>query len=800
MSQLNNNDLDPAFSEDTKLPAKRQFYAVRKCDSLRAPAIFLHWDDCCFYVDSKENVGPLDYQSFDSMDDAARYVVLPTITLESMKRSADKASLLSPGTKKRRKLPAKQKPTTNTPSDGDASGKTSRASRKKGRGGGLDEETDRAILQLMFSPERHQAFTTYADKHESIFGDWGSKKRLQVKNRRNYLILLKKQSFEKFLELCKARGVSSIQQTPTTNTPSETNNATPLPAGASVFKASRKRGVAVDEETDRAILQLMFSPERHLPFKTYADNHKLIFGDWGSKKRLQVRNRRNYLIRLKKKSPEQILELCEARGVNPVQQKPTTNTSSSETNATPPELLPQTGDASRESDSLVPGGASISPDISPETNAAPQELPPQSGELSNPVPRGASASRASRKKDGVDEETDRAILQLMFSPERHRPFSTYADNHESIFGDWGSKKRLQVRNRRNYLIRLKKQSFEKFLELCKARGVNPIQQKLTWNTPSETNVTPPELPPQSGDASSESNTLVPRGASASRASRKKDGVDEETDRAILQLMFSPERHLPFKTYTDNHKSIFGDRGSKKRLQERNRRNYLIRLKKTSPEKFLELCKARGVNPIQQKSTTNTPSETFESSNPVPGGTSASKATRKRGVAVDEETDRAILQLMFSPERHHTFKTYADNHASIFGDSESKKRSQVINRRNYLIALEKRSPDQILELCEARGVNPIQQKPTTKTSSSETNATPPELLPQTGDASRESDSLVPGGASIPSETNSTSPELPPQSGELSNPVPTGGASASRTSRKKDVVDETGSTATHEEETD
>jgi hypothetical protein len=65
-------DLDPA--SDRKPAAKPKFYAVRKCDALRAPAIFFHWDDCRFYVNVKENDDPVEYQSFDMLADAARYL------------------------------------------------------------------------------------------------------------------------------------------------------------------------------------------------------------------------------------------------------------------------------------------------------------------------------------------------------------------------------------------------------------------------------------------------------------------------------------------------------------------------------------------------------------------------------------------------------------------------------------------------------------------------------------------------------------------------------------------------------
>jgi hypothetical protein len=66
--------IDDEPASDTKPPAKRMYYAIRKCDSLKAPAIFLHWDDCSFYVDDDENEVRVEYQSFDQMAEAIKYI------------------------------------------------------------------------------------------------------------------------------------------------------------------------------------------------------------------------------------------------------------------------------------------------------------------------------------------------------------------------------------------------------------------------------------------------------------------------------------------------------------------------------------------------------------------------------------------------------------------------------------------------------------------------------------------------------------------------------------------------------
>ena len=146
--------IDDEPASDTKPPAKRMYYAIRKCDSLKAPAIFLHWDDCSFYVDDEENEVSVEYQSFGLMAEAIKYIessespmniqsdakdvpdeaqipatprdqsvarddsenlnvapVARASSLRPLKRSAEEASSLSsPGGKKSKKATAKLSP------------------------------------------------------------------------------------------------------------------------------------------------------------------------------------------------------------------------------------------------------------------------------------------------------------------------------------------------------------------------------------------------------------------------------------------------------------------------------------------------------------------------------------------------------------------------------------------------------------------------------------------------------------------------------------------------------------------
>jgi hypothetical protein len=62
--------------EQLKKPTKpqHQIFAIRKCDSLKAPAIFFAWEDCEFYVDEEENEGVVDFKGFDLVLDAIKWI------------------------------------------------------------------------------------------------------------------------------------------------------------------------------------------------------------------------------------------------------------------------------------------------------------------------------------------------------------------------------------------------------------------------------------------------------------------------------------------------------------------------------------------------------------------------------------------------------------------------------------------------------------------------------------------------------------------------------------------------------
>jgi hypothetical protein len=98
-------DLNPAL--DRKLAAEPRFYAVRKCDALRAPAIFFHWDDCRFYVNVKENDDPVEYESFAMLADAARYLSPQKAKVQPKKNKVAQTAAAKTAVKKEVKPPTR---------------------------------------------------------------------------------------------------------------------------------------------------------------------------------------------------------------------------------------------------------------------------------------------------------------------------------------------------------------------------------------------------------------------------------------------------------------------------------------------------------------------------------------------------------------------------------------------------------------------------------------------------------------------------------------------------------------------
>jgi hypothetical protein len=73
--------------EEAKQPAAtEQCFVVLKSDSLNAPAIFLSFEDCSFYINQEENELPVEYRSFDTLDEATAYLKLSVGANETNKK------------------------------------------------------------------------------------------------------------------------------------------------------------------------------------------------------------------------------------------------------------------------------------------------------------------------------------------------------------------------------------------------------------------------------------------------------------------------------------------------------------------------------------------------------------------------------------------------------------------------------------------------------------------------------------------------------------------------------------------
>jgi hypothetical protein len=61
-------------NRQTSSASTKKFFAIRKCDTLAAPAIFWNWEDCKFYIDSKENEA-VEYRVCGGLKQAVEYIV-----------------------------------------------------------------------------------------------------------------------------------------------------------------------------------------------------------------------------------------------------------------------------------------------------------------------------------------------------------------------------------------------------------------------------------------------------------------------------------------------------------------------------------------------------------------------------------------------------------------------------------------------------------------------------------------------------------------------------------------------------
>jgi hypothetical protein len=103
MAPLPNSKSPSSFSK---------FWVIRRCDSLKSPAIFSAWEDCSFYVDADENDGDVTYRSFDELCDAVLYA-FPSV--DQSNSNSNSNSNTDPSTRKKdATVPVYSKPSPTT--------------------------------------------------------------------------------------------------------------------------------------------------------------------------------------------------------------------------------------------------------------------------------------------------------------------------------------------------------------------------------------------------------------------------------------------------------------------------------------------------------------------------------------------------------------------------------------------------------------------------------------------------------------------------------------------------------------
>jgi hypothetical protein len=121
---------------------------------------------------------------------------------------------------------------------------------------------------------------------------------------------------------------------------------------------------------------------------------------------------------------------------------------------------------------------------------------PASGTSPSPSLASASSRVQFRYKSSVSVDTDKALLQLLLSNDRHAQFFRVCRGKEDLFGWPNTAFRKKVRNRRSVLIKLQKDSPNRFIELCNqldARGTVVRHLPTTPKLPPTIRVASPNL-------------------------------------------------------------------------------------------------------------------------------------------------------------------------------------------------------------------------------------------------------------------------------------------------------------------
>lgn len=111
------------------------------------------------------------------------------------------------------------------------------------------------------------------------------------------------------------------------------------------------------------------------------------------------------------------------------------------------------------------------------------------------------------------------------------------------------------------------------------------------------------------------------------------------------------------------------------------------------------------SPAKEPFTTCTSTRRYQRS-------SRTQKLRRNSNSVDEEVDKALVDILLGPRRLLKFVDICRDKEFIFGYPNSQKRKSVIHRRGYLLALQEKDPEAFLDLAKAFGLVESNSSPQT----------------------------------------------------------------------------------------
>lgn len=159
--------------------------------------------------------------------------------------------------------------------------------------------------------------------------------------------------------------------------------------------------------------------------------------------------------------------------------------------------------------------------------------------------RTARQKAAHRNNASVSVATDKALVELLNSPQGKLPFHVACESREDLFGGWRTKKRKSVYNRRAQLLKLQRENQDEFdvlVELYKNISIDDNGTPQT--TPDKSAASPPptpddEPPPTPDDEPTIASSTTPRTTPTPLSptfSIKKEAMEEESKFRLLSFV------------------------------------------------------------------------------------------------------------------------------------------------------------------------------------------------------------------------------------------------------------------------